>query len=234
MLVHELAELAEEFSDPELRFRAANARFIYGMHAGDAAQLNAALALMLELAAAIGQPILRCGRTAQDRTLAGDLDEAEKLTMEAAAVAAEHSRPEAGLITFGQLLAIRTEQDRLAELAEPAERFASRNPRIGLLRLTCALIAAETGHREDAAAMLAQIAADGFVFPLRSDPGVQPGALCRRCAAGARARARGRALRPATSMALAVRDPGGHLLARLDRAEPRPAGQRARARRRGG
>ena len=167
-LVHELAELAEDFNDPELRFRAANARFIYAMHSGDAAQLDAGLALMDELATAIGQPILRWtmlwAKSAR-RALAGDLDEAERVTLEAAALAAEHGRREAGLITFGQLLAVRIEQDRLEELAEPAESYAARNPRIVLLRVTCAFIAAETGRVGEAAAMLAAIAAGGFAFP---------------------------------------------------------------------
>jgi len=123
---------------------------------------------MLELAEAIRQPILTWtalwGHSAQ-QAIAGDLAQAEQLVVQSEQVAAEHNLRGVELVTFGQRIAIYTEQDRLEELAEQAERHAADNPRIRLLRLTPAFIAAEAGRRDEAAAVLAETAAGGFAFP---------------------------------------------------------------------
>jgi tetratricopeptide (TPR) repeat protein len=166
-LVRELAGLADELADPDLRFRAANARFIHAMHGGDREGLDAGLAVMRELADAIGQPIHRWTALwthSARRSVAGDLVEAEALTMQAAAVAHEQHVPDGLLITFGQLLSIRTEQDRLEELVDALERQAAHNPGLRLLQVTRGFIAAETGRRELAASILEATAADGYAF----------------------------------------------------------------------
>ncbi|MGZ4250762.1 MAG: ATP-binding protein, partial [Solirubrobacteraceae bacterium] len=165
--VRELAMLGDEFVDPDLQFRAANMGFIHAMHSGDREALNAALASMHTLADAIGQPVLRwttLWAQSAHQWITGDLDAAERLTMQAAAVARAHNIPEGLLITFGQLLAVRSEQDRLEELVEPLERQLERNPRLRLLHLTHGYLAAETGRLAEAEAVLADLAADGFTF----------------------------------------------------------------------
>jgi DNA-binding SARP family transcriptional activator len=166
--VQELAQLADEIDDPELRFQAANARFIHAMYSGEPERLDAALELMVALAKAIGQPVLRwTALWAQSarHTLAGDLTAGETLTLQAAAIAREHRRPGALLITFGQLMSIRGEQDRLEELVEPLEQEVAQNPDLRLLQLTRGFIDAETGRLDRAAAILAGVAAEGFSFP---------------------------------------------------------------------
>jgi DNA-binding SARP family transcriptional activator len=166
-LVDELARLADDLDDPELRFRAANAGFILAMHNGDRRRLDGSLAGMLALADAIGQPILRWTALWSDsasRWIGGDLDEATRLTLQAAALAHEHGIPEGLVITFGQLLAIRAEQDRLGELVERLDRHIADNPEFRLLRLARGFIDAETGHLEEAAEVLEQQRADGFPF----------------------------------------------------------------------
>ena len=93
--VDELALLGEAIDDPELRFRAANARFIYGMYSGDPVQLDTGLAVMLALADTIRQPMLRWTALwahSARRLIAGDLAQAEALAEEAAAVGAEQTR----------------------------------------------------------------------------------------------------------------------------------------------
>ena len=165
--VRELAVLGDEFEDPELQFRAANMGFIHAMHSGDRETLDAALASMLTLSDAIGQPVLRWttlwARSAH-QWVSGDLDAAERLTIEAAGVARAHTIPEGLLITFGQLLAVRSEQGRLDELVEPLERQLERNPRLRLLHLTQGYLAAETGRLAEAERILADLAAEGFPF----------------------------------------------------------------------
>ena len=165
--VRELAVLGDEFEDPELQFRAANMGFIHAMHSGDRETLDTALASMLTLSDAIGQPVLRWttlwARSAH-QWVSGDLDAAERLTMEAAGVARAHTIPEGLLITFGQLLAVRSEQGRLDELVEPLERQLERNPQLRLLHLTQGYLAAETGRLAEAERILADLAAEGFPF----------------------------------------------------------------------
>ena len=166
-LVDELARIGDDLDDPELRFRAANAGFILAMHNGDRARLDASLAGMLALADAIGQPNLRWTALwahSASRCIGGELDAATGLTLQAAALAHEHGIPEGLVITFGQLLAIRAEQDRLGELVEPLDRHIAANPQLRLLRLARGFIDAETGHRAAAAEVLEQQRADGFPF----------------------------------------------------------------------
>ncbi|HEV7750855.1 MAG TPA: BTAD domain-containing putative transcriptional regulator [Baekduia sp.] len=166
-LVDELARMGHDLDDPELCFRAANAGFILAMHDGDRRRLDVSLATMLALADAIGQPILRWTALwshSASRCLGGDLPEATRLTLKAAALAHEHGIPEGLVITFGQLLAIRTEEDRLGELVESLDRHIASNPQLRLLRLTRGFIDAETGLLDEAAEVLAQQGADGFGF----------------------------------------------------------------------
>jgi DNA-binding SARP family transcriptional activator len=166
-LVDELAALGDALDDPELRFRAANARFILAMHRGDRAALDASLTVMLALADAIGQPILRwTALWAQSATccVAGDLAEAARLTLAAAALARRHSIEDAAVITFGQLMATHAEQDRLAELREPLDRQIASHPDLRLLRLSRGFIDAETGRLAEAAEVLERQRADGFGF----------------------------------------------------------------------
>jgi DNA-binding SARP family transcriptional activator len=167
-LVYELGALAEQVGDPELRFQAANAAYIYGMHGGDRISLDAGLNTMLALAADIGQPILRWTSLwahSAYRTLAGDLAGGETLTLQAAAAARAQKRPHGELITFGQLLSIRTEQDRLDEMRELLALVTARSRRLPVLGLAAGFIDAETGRLESARAVLAAAAADGFQFP---------------------------------------------------------------------
>ena len=165
--VRRLARLGEEFADPDVQFRAANLRFIHSMHCGDRGSLQDALAEMLRLAETTGQPVLRwTSQWAQSAKLwiAGDLDGAEQMTRAAAATAAAHTIPEGGLITFGQLLAVRSEQQRLGELREGLAIQAQRNPGLLLLQLTRGFVEAETGRAEEAVAILNALATDDFPF----------------------------------------------------------------------
>lgn len=166
-LVGELTQIAKELADPELQFRGTYLRFIHAMHAGDRKALDGALAEMLRLADAIGQPVLRwtalwC-QSAQ-HWIAGDLGASETLTNEAAAMAVRHAIPQGMLVTFGQLVAIRTEQDQLEELEEPLLRQSEDAPDLRLLHVTRGFVAAQRGELGEAAAALEELASDGFRF----------------------------------------------------------------------
>jgi DNA-binding SARP family transcriptional activator len=167
-LVSELARLADELDDPELRFRAGNATFIYGMHSGEPVSLAAGLEVMRTVDDKLRQPMqhwTRLWAESAERTLAGDLAGGEKLTTEAELEALRHGRPHAQLITFGQLLSIRTEQDALDDLRGRLEELIAVNPHLPLLRLARGFIDAETGRLDRAEVVLGRAAEAGFGFP---------------------------------------------------------------------
>ena len=166
-VVRELAILGEDLGDPELQFRAMYLLFIHAMHAGDRETLDGALAQMLKLADAIHQPVLRwtalwCQSAQQ--WIAGDLAASETLTNEAAAVTVRHSIPQGMVATFAQLVAIRTEQDRLDELAPPRTRQSENAPQLRAFYVARAFVAAERGQHAKAAASLEHLGAKGFGF----------------------------------------------------------------------
>lgn len=167
-LVHELTELTARVGDPELRFLAANAEFLHGMHSGDPVSLEDGVQEMLGQAAAIEQPIMRWTALwahSAHRTLAGDLAGGEALTLQAAAAARAQQRPQGLIVTFGQLLGIRTEQDRLGEVREQLAFLTARNRRMPILHLAHGFIDAETGELDGARAVLDAAADTGFQFP---------------------------------------------------------------------
>ena len=179
-VVRELTELANEIGDPELRFRAASAAFLYGMHSGEPEPLARGVTAMETLAAAIGQPILLWtsiwARSAQ-RTLLGDLSGGEALALQAAAAARDQRRPQGFLITFGQLLSIRAEQDRLDELRAPLDQLLARNPRLPVLRLATGFIDAESGPARPGGSGPRPRSRGRVRVPVRPHARVQPRAL---------------------------------------------------------
>jgi DNA-binding SARP family transcriptional activator len=165
--VRELARLGEDFKDPDLLFRAANLQFIHAMHSGNRGELDAALAGMMQLPEATRQPVMRWtslwAQSAQ-QWIAGDLGASELLTMDAEAMAREHAIPEGALITFGQLLAVRTEQHRLDELLDRLADQLKRTPGLPVLHLARGFIDAEAGRVADAATSLERLVGDPLTF----------------------------------------------------------------------
>ena len=167
-LVEELTRICDELDDPELRFRAANAAFIFGMHSGEPVMLTAGVHVMRALDDVLEQPILHWTRLWAESamcTLAGDLAGGEKLTIEAEIGALRRGRPQARIITFGQLLSIKTEQGALEQMRERLEIMIAANPAMPVLRLARGFIDAETGQLDRAERLLDRVATGGFRFP---------------------------------------------------------------------
>jgi hypothetical protein len=94
--------------------------------------------------------------------LEGSLDEAERLVASARALG-EGTQSWNAAVSHGlQLYVLRREQDRLADVEEPARSSAVANPTYPILRCVLAHVLADTGRRDEARDILAALARDRF------------------------------------------------------------------------
>ncbi len=158
----EALALADEVGDPWLRFRAAH-RACFVLEAGDLDGFDACIARMGDLQQAVPQPLVRwilLFLQSPRALLAGRLDEAEALTMQALEVSGASAD---GMTVFGgQLVSIRWEQGRLHELVDLIAQAVTDNPAMPVLRVSHALALCGAGSHEQARKLLDAAAADGF------------------------------------------------------------------------
>lgn len=161
--------LADVLGDPLLQ--ASALRWYVGslVEAGRLAQAERAIARLTELASRFGDPTTRW-LNLQDRAsmamIHGGLAEAEALTNEALALGTESGQPDALAFYASQIVAIRWEQGRLAELGPLVAQAVSANPGIPGFRAALALAYADGGLRDEAAEVLRGDVDDGFrAFP---------------------------------------------------------------------
>jgi hypothetical protein len=94
--------------------------------------------------------------------LAGRFDEAERLAREGLRLAERAGAPDAHAHFTAQLLGVRREQGRLAELLPEIERLAAAGSEVLAWRALLPLALLESGAREQAARRLAETVADDF------------------------------------------------------------------------
>lgn len=94
--------------------------------------------------------------------LAGRLDEADRLAAEALSMGSHGENVTAPQYYAVQLLAIRREQRRMAELEGPARQLVATNPDRGAWRAGLMTLLWETGRPQEAAAELEHLARAGF------------------------------------------------------------------------
>ena len=157
--------IAEELGEPLAIFQASHWRAAAAVEAGD---LDLAATLVdreSELADRLRRPISQW-LAAYDRTtqalMQGLLDEAERSAEDAWRIATESEQPEALAFYAGQLINIRFEQGRLAELEPLIAQQVEANPGIPAFRGALVLARSEAGMREQALDVLAVDAATDF------------------------------------------------------------------------
>ncbi len=175
----ELVAMAEASGLPEQATLGRQYRVILLLQQGDAAGARAQLASFARAAEALQQPLflvhLRWLRSMW-ALLSGRLGEAERLAGEAFE---RHRRGNpAGAVPAhtAQLAFIRHEQGRMAELEPQVRRWAADHPQTYLWQGALLLLLASSGRDAEAAALLAQLGADGVLgygdngpFPLTPD-----------------------------------------------------------------
>ena len=114
----ELEAVAAGLNDPVARFWAACDVVLTSVWSADLAEIDRGLMTMQEIADRVGQPILRWVRLwygSWRAYLAGDLDQAERLAIEAGEEGTRSEQPDAQAFSMNQLMPVAWDRGRLGE-----------------------------------------------------------------------------------------------------------------------
>ncbi|HEV3311117.1 MAG TPA: BTAD domain-containing putative transcriptional regulator [Chloroflexota bacterium] len=164
----EARKLAYQLEDPVAQFWSALACTLFSVQVGSGLDVVRYRDEFTRLASEIGQPLLEY-QALFNRSwcalLAGDITQAEALTNFAFKIGNETEQPDAPLMYFGQLFAIRLHQGRLDEIADEMVRTAKENPGISAARAVAAQALVESGRNDEARVMLESEKGSGFPAP---------------------------------------------------------------------
>ncbi|HEY4915468.1 MAG TPA: AAA family ATPase [Solirubrobacteraceae bacterium] len=158
-------EAARGIGDPVLQFWSALQRCFACYQAGFVTEADEALSLARSIAERLGQPIICMHVTfvrATRAMLAGDLDEAERLSIEAAELGSATGQPDIAAFFAGQFGVIRVMQGRGAEIVDLVRQATAENPGIPAFATFLAGIYCDLDRTEEARVVLEPFVADGF------------------------------------------------------------------------
>jgi class 3 adenylate cyclase/tetratricopeptide (TPR) repeat protein len=165
LLTGEGFEAARSIGDPVLQFWSALQRCFACYQAGIVTEADEALSLARSIAERLGQPIIRMHVTfvrATRAMLAGDLDEAERLSIEAVELGSATGQPDIAAFFAGQFGVIRVMQGRGVEIVDLVRQATAENPGIPAFATFLAGIYCDLDRPEEARAVLEPFVADGF------------------------------------------------------------------------
>lgn len=149
----ELVELVRDLDDPRLSFLAFAKCVTLGVEAGDRPLAESGLAAIRALATSVPDPYSVCLGLLHESAWAlvqGDLQAAERLTMQMVEVGTASGQPDAAVVFGGQLSAIRYQQGRLGELVERVVQFAGEPDSLAAWRGCAALALIEAARKDEA------------------------------------------------------------------------------------
>lgn len=161
----EMLTLARRAGDLELQLQAHAWLVVDLLERGDRAAVNAQIAAFRNGAERLRQPLYIWNAIvwrAMGALLNGRLDRAGELAAEALASGAPGEAVTAPQYFAVQLLAIRREQGRIAELEASARQLVERNPNRAAWRAALGVVLWESGEREQAGDQLEALAAQEF------------------------------------------------------------------------
>jgi class 3 adenylate cyclase/tetratricopeptide (TPR) repeat protein len=164
-LTAEALDAAQLVGDPVLQFWCGISRFITLCQAGQVAEGDVVLQLIRAISERLGQPILRWFATyfATSRALlAGDLDTAERLAMEALEIGNATGQPDALIAFAAQIGNVRICQGRAEELVDLIGQLARETPGIPGLSTFLGQIYCDLDRFDEAREVLEPYVADGF------------------------------------------------------------------------
>jgi len=160
----EAITVCERVGNPVGLFHAYHWRFAASIEAADPSEARRCMAQERELANMLRQPTLLWLAACHEADLAmvaGDLDEADRLALEAFHIG-QASEPDAAACYAAQLSAIRHEQSRLGELSELLAQVVEANPGIPGFRAILARALSQLGRWDEARQAIAPSAAVAF------------------------------------------------------------------------
>jgi DNA-binding SARP family transcriptional activator len=161
----ELEAVAAGLNDPVVSFWAACDVVLTSVWSADLAEIDRGLATMQEIADRVGQPILRWIRHwygSWRAYLGGDLDEAERLAIEAGQEGTRSEQPDAQAFSMNQLMPVAWDRGRLGETIPLLEQVAAQHSGLPVFRGWLALAYCEQGDLPQASRVLEADAATGF------------------------------------------------------------------------
>jgi DNA-binding SARP family transcriptional activator/tetratricopeptide (TPR) repeat protein len=161
----ELLTLGREAGDLELVLQGHAWLVVDLLEHGDSDAVNAQIEAFAAGAERLRQPLYLWNASvwrAMRALLAGRLEHAERLAAEALALGAPGETVTAQQYYAAQLLAIRREQGRMAELEQPARELVRTNPQRAAWRAGLATLLCELDRTEEARAELDALASENF------------------------------------------------------------------------
>ena len=166
-LSDELVELAVRLNDPWLSFWASIRNIMSGTDSGDRSRVGSGLQSIRELEASVPQPAIALLRRMYEcawSVIGGDLQAAEQWAIQVFEVASASGEPDALMLFGSQLVLVREQQGRVAELAEQVTQFAGETGSLSAWRASAAIALIESGRCDEARALV--IAEDLRAVPL--------------------------------------------------------------------
>ncbi len=161
----EALTLARALGDPVHLYWTASWVFITAMQGGDFEQSDACFAIKVTLGERLRQPTMLWQNAFNKAGLAlirGDLDEAEELANLALQIGTDSGQPDAFAFYGADLMAIRFEQGRVAELGPLIAQVAADNPGVPAYHAAHAGVLLETQENQEALHILETAASDRF------------------------------------------------------------------------
>ena len=183
----EIIDLASAMRDPTVALWGLRPRIADLMELGDIPAAEADINAYERGAAATRQPIFLWQAAVRKATFAifqGRLDEGERLAQRALELGRQAEGQNLIAAFGGQLLVIRWQQGRLAELRSLIESSRENQPGVALWTAVLAFIESESGNQSRASALFEELAKDRFEAASREDSGLVVLVLCSLVCAG--------------------------------------------------
>ena len=166
--IREAMDIAERLGDPFGAFWAASWTATAATIAGDFDLSERAQAMTRAISARLQEPTMVWLQTCQETALAlrrGDCDRAEELATKALEIGNTSGEPDAFTWYGTQLIVVRDQQGRLAELVDLIADVAEQNPGLPVYRAVLAWAYNESGDDATARELFDEGAANGFELP---------------------------------------------------------------------
>ncbi len=164
-------KIAAESGDPHGEFWASAWAYIDATRAGDFYLAEHCQSVLQEISARLQEPTMLWVQTYQEATLAlrrGEADRAEELATRALEIGSASGQPDAFTYYGSQLMVVRDQQGRVAELVGLIADVAEQNPGMPVYKAVLAWAYHEAGDKETSRDLLEVAAVNGFSLPQES------------------------------------------------------------------